>query len=135
MTGPAATHGVTPTARVLVGAATATLPSGAVRERYRLEHLGELSALPATHQVRYAVGALSTSWALRRALSMEKDMTTTPTRPSKPLLCRLNLRHRWHAEHNPMGESYRRCQKCGKDDFGDPRGGTPNPKRPAMPFG
>jgi len=135
VSGPAAPQAVTPTARLLVSAATSTLGSAAVRERYRQEHLGELSALPASRQFRYAVGALTTSWALRRALSQEKDMNLTPTRPAKPLLCRLNLRHRWTAEHNPAGERYRRCSKCGKDDFGDPRGGTPNPKRPAMPFG
>ena len=117
MTGPG-TQSVTPTARVLVRAATTTLPSGAVRERYRREHLGELSALPTTDQVQYAIGALATSWALRRALIKERDMTTTPTRPAKPLLCRLNLHHRWHAEHNLMGEPFRRCLKCGKDDPG-----------------
>jgi hypothetical protein len=117
MTGPG-TQSVTPTARVLVRAATTTLPSGAVRERYRREHLGELSALPTTDQVHYAIGALATSWALRRALIKERDMTTTPTRPAKPLLCRLNLHHRWHAEHNLMGEPFRRCLKCGKDDPG-----------------
>jgi hypothetical protein len=117
MTGPG-TQSVTPTARVLVRAATTTLPSGAVRERYRREHLGELSALPTTDQVHYAIGALATSWALRRALIKERDMTTTPTRPAKPLLCRLNLHHRWHAEHNLMGEPFRRCLRCGKDDPG-----------------
>jgi hypothetical protein len=128
-------HGVTTAARLLVGAATVTLPSGAVRERYRLEHLGELSSLPIGDQLKYAAGALTTSWALRRAVTKEEDMTATPTRFTKPLLCRLNLHHSWQKQYNPMGESYRRCRKCGKDDFGDPRGGTPNPKRPAMPFG
>ena len=118
MTGPG-TQSVTPTARVLVRAATTTLPSGAVRERYRREHLGELSALPTTDQVHYAIGALATSWALRRALIKERDMTTTPTRPAKPLLCRLNLHHRWHTEQNPMGEPFRRCLKCGKDATGN----------------
>ena len=46
MTGPGASHDVITTARVLPGAATVTLPSGPVRERYRREHLGSLSALP-----------------------------------------------------------------------------------------
>jgi hypothetical protein len=57
MTGPT-TPGVTTTARVLVGAATATLPSGELRERYRREHLGELSALPTKNQIHYAAGDL-----------------------------------------------------------------------------
>jgi hypothetical protein len=58
-------------------------------------------------------------------------MTTTPTRSSKPLLCRLNLHHRWQKQHNPEGETYRRCRACGKDDPGDPPRGTP--KHP-MPY-
>ncbi len=130
-TAPGSTH-VTRPARALVGAATATLPSGSVRDRYRLEHLGELSALPAGAQVHYAVGALATSWALRRALSKGKDMTVTTTRSRKPLLCLLNLHHRWQNHYNPAGETYRRCRRCGKDDPGDPRGGTPRGR--AMPF-
>ena len=117
MTGPG-TPSVTATARVLVRAATTTLPSGEMRERYRREHLGELSALPTSDQTRYAVGALATSWALRRALNTEKNMASITIRTTKPLLCRLNLHHRWHAEHNLMGEPFRRCMKCGKDDPG-----------------
>ncbi len=132
MTGRAAPQGVSTAARVLVGAATATLPSGAARERYRLEHLGELSALPPHDQVNYAVGALATSWALRRALFQETDMTETPSRTTRPLLCTLNLHHHWHTEHNPAGEAYRRCRVCGKDDPGDPPRG--DPKHP-LPFG
>ena len=118
-TAPGNTH-VTRPARALVGVATVTLPSGSVRDRYRLEHLGELSALPAGAQVQYAVGALATSWALRRALSKEKDMTVTTTRPRKPLLCLLNLHHRWGKAYNPAGETYRRCRRCGKNDPGPP---------------
>ena len=120
MTRSAGAGTVSRTAQLMVGAATATLPSGTVRERYRLEHLGELSALPAREQVHYAVGALATSWALRRALSKERDMTATPTRHSKPLMCRLNLHHSWQNQYNPAGETYRRCRKCGKDDPGPP---------------
>ena len=73
MTWAARAPGVSATARVTSSAATTTLPSGATRERYRREHLGELSALPRTDQIHYAVGALATSWpSLRRALDMEK---------------------------------------------------------------
>jgi hypothetical protein len=94
------------------------LPRGTVRERYRLEHRGELNALSAHNQIRYASGALVTSWALRQALTEERDMSTTAIRPRKPLLCRLNIHHRWRVERSPGGEFYRRCQKCGKDDPG-----------------
>ena len=45
-------------------------------------------------------------------------MTVSPTKPRKPLLCRLNLRHKWVPERSPGGDWYRRCAKCGKDDPG-----------------
>jgi hypothetical protein len=60
---------VTTTARALIWASTLVLPHGEVRERYRLEHYGELSALAAPDQSRYAVGALCTAWATRRAVT------------------------------------------------------------------
>ena len=128
-TAPGTPH-VTGAARALVGAATATLPSGTVRDRYRMEHLSELSALPAREQLHYAVGALATSWALRRALSKDRDMPVTATRPRKPVLCLLNLHHRWQNQYNPAGEPYRRCWRCGKDDPGPPPRGTPQYPRP-----
>ena len=118
-----AVHGVTTTARLLVGAATVTLPSAAVRRRYRLEHLGELSSLPAGGQLNYAVGALATSWALRRASVPEEDPTATPTRAVRPVLCRLNVHHRWQQEDVPVSVGSRHCTTCGKDGTGpDTRG-------------
>lgn len=51
-------------------------------------------------------------------------MATTPTQHVKPLLCRLNLHHRWNDQRNIMGEPFRRCLKCGKDDPG-PSGPPP----------
>jgi hypothetical protein len=109
---------VTGTARVLVRVSTALLPAGETRDRYRLEHAGELSALTGKGQLRYAMGALTTAWALRQAVVQERDMTVTTTRPRKPLLCRLNLHHHWVSERSLDGEWYRRCSKCGKDDPG-----------------
>ena len=106
------------TARVLVGVSTAVLPAGETRDRYRLEHAGELSALAGRAQIRYAMGALTTSWALRQAVVQEKDMTVTTTKPRKPLLCRLKVHHKWLPERSPDGEWFRRCAKCGKDDPG-----------------
>ena len=109
---------VSGTARVLVRVSTTVLPAGETRERYRREHDGELSALDADQQIRYAMGALTTAWSLRQAVVHERDMTLSPTKPRKPLLCRLNLRHKWIPERSPGGEWYRRCRKCGKDDPG-----------------
>jgi hypothetical protein len=118
-----AVHGVTTTARLLVGAATVTLPSAAVRRRYRLEHLGELSSLPARGQLHYAVGALATSWALRRASVPGEGPSATPTRPARPVLCRLNVHHRWQQEDVPGSMDSRHCTTCGKDGTGpDTRG-------------
>jgi len=99
------------------------LPAGPARERYRLEHHAELSALDATEQTRYAVGALCTAWALRRAITLEETMRTSIT-VSKPLLCRLNLHHKWRVQHAPDGGRYRRCERCGKDQ--GPTGGPPD---------
>jgi hypothetical protein len=45
-------------------------------------------------------------------------MTASPMKPRKPLLCRLNLHHKWVAERSPGGDWYRRCAKCGEDDPG-----------------
>ncbi|MCW2528476.1 MAG: hypothetical protein JWM76_3336 [Pseudonocardiales bacterium] len=40
------------------------------------------------------------------------------------LLCRLNIQHHWKPEHNPDGEIYYRCARCGKDRFDS--GSAPN---------
>ena len=34
----------------------------------------------------------------------------------KMLLCKLNVGHDWHVEHNDDGGRYRRCRRCGKED-------------------
>lgn len=112
-------------ARVIVRTATQALPPGAVRDRYRSEHLAELHALAGDHQYRYAFGALTSSWTLRRALLEEWDVTIAPSQYSKPLLCRLNLHHHWKWQYNPQGQRYRRCTRCGKDHMGDPPRGAP----------
>jgi hypothetical protein len=121
--------------RVLVRTAVLTLPSGAVRDRYRSEHLAELCALPGDHQIRYGLGALTSSWTLRRALIEEWDVTSSPSQFGKPMLCRLNLRHHWKWQYNPTGERYRRCTRCGKDDMGDPPRATKEHRLPPMPLG
>jgi len=84
---------VSGTARVLVRVSTTLLPSGQTRERYRREHDGELHALAADQQIRYAMGALTTAWALRQAVVQERDMTVSPTKPRKPVLCSTSTTH------------------------------------------
>ena len=39
-------------------------------------------------------------------------------RSRRPLLCRLNVRHKWHTESTDDGGRYLRCQRCGKDETG-----------------
>ena len=107
-----------PVALGMVRLSTRMLPSGEVRQRYRWELFADLSHLDRPHQLSYATGVMSTAWQLRRELTQEIDpMTDTTTTPSIPLLCRLNLRHKWHYETNPEdNHRYRRCARCGKDD-------------------
>jgi hypothetical protein len=113
---------VTRTARALIWAGTLLLPAGAVRDRYRREHRAELSTLAAGAQSRYALGAFATCWALRLAVILESDMSTSTIPVRRPLLCRLGYHH-WLVERNPDGDRYRRCSKCNKDD-----GGSSNPR-------
>lgn len=35
--------------------------------------------------------------------------------PRTPLLCRLNMHHKWVRQFNPNGEDYLHCTACGKD--------------------
>jgi hypothetical protein len=102
----------------MVRATARLLPAGDVRQRYRWELSADLSQLDRPHQMSYASGVLSTAWQLRRELTQETDpMNDTPSTPSIPLLCRLNIRHHWHYETNPEdNHRYSRCTRCGKDN-------------------
>ena len=46
---------------------------------------------------------------------MEAAMST-PT-PRKPLLCRLNMRHKWERRSTEDGTGYLKCMACGKDRY------------------
>ncbi len=101
----------------LVRLATALLPPGDVRGRYRYELVADLQYLDRPHQLSYATGVMSTAWALRQELTKEPTMDDTTSTPTIPLSCRLNLHHHWHYETNPEdGVRSRRCAICGKDD-------------------
>ena len=43
-------------------------------------------------------------------------MSATPTPTDKPLLCRLNVHHKWRVERQPEGYDYRWCVECRKID-------------------
>src|SRR5215471_2624227 len=113
--------------RHTVQAATRVLP-GATRDRYRQEFLAELHGLGRARQLRHAAGVLSRCWALRAAINTPSDaaaadMEIVFPRHRRPLLCRLNLRHRWVTVRTEDGRPYQRCQRCGKDET-DVWGGT-----------
>jgi len=101
----------------LVRLATHTLPAGTVRDRYRLEFLAELAAVPGPHQTRYAAGILTHSLALRSAVrgTQVAPLEEAMTAPTKPLLCRTNLHHHWEWAHTTDGERYIRCARCLKE--------------------
>ncbi len=106
-----------PVALGMVRVTARLLPAGHVRQRYRWELFADLSQLDRPHQLSYASGVLSTAWQLRRELTQETDpMNDTTTTPAIPLLCRLNLHHRYHYEYTEDGRRYSRCARCGKDD-------------------
>lgn len=42
-------------------------------------------------------------------------LDSTKSARRKPLLCLLNLHHKWRWESAPDGGRYRRCANCGKD--------------------
>ncbi len=43
---------------------------------------------------------------------------TTTSNGKKPLLCRLNIHHVWRRHRTADGETYRECERCGKDHPG-----------------
>ena len=55
-------------------------------------------------------------------------MTLTSSQVQQPLLCRLNLHHRWQMDHSPGRGLFHRCTRCGKDDRGAGTG-----QRPPLP--
>lgn len=107
----------------MVRLASLTLPRGTLRERYRQEFLAELHGLGPGEQARQATGILAHSLALRSAVRGARGsiLEDTMAAPSKPLLCRTNLRHTWEWAHTPDGERYIRCRRCLKE-----KGDRPN---------
>jgi len=104
--------------RQIVELAARTLPASH-RERYRREFNAELHFVPRADQLRYATRVLTWAWSLRLALTEpapdaigESTMKKVSTRP---LSCRLNLRHQWRRYFTEDGARYLACAKCGKE--------------------
>ena len=101
----------------LVELAAQVLPGGSRRNRYLQEFQAELYGMPTRRQAAHALRILGSSWSLRRATAnpnRERRTLMTMLR-SKPLLCRLNIRHHWEWQISPDGGRYERCTKCGED--------------------
>jgi hypothetical protein len=103
-----------PLTRLAVGVATALIPPGQVRERYRTEFAAELAELSATQRVGHALSLVATAPALHRALVDSGAVDV----PHSPLWCRVHLRHRWHTLSTDDGARFRRCPDCGLDHDG-----------------
>jgi hypothetical protein len=113
----------------LVRLTAAGLPTGVIRDRYRDEFLADLHGMTRREQANYSTQVLAHAIPLRvavrigyrRSLVKGSDMVF---RRSRPLLCRLNLRHHWHTESTEDGALYARCIRCGKDATGPTATGT-----------
>ena len=112
-----------PLARAVVEAAARLLPTAADRRRYQAEFVADLHGLEPAAQLRYAVGVLSQTFALRTALGdprmpiEEVPMSSLGRR----FRCRVLRLHDWRLCSAEDGGRYRACAVCGRDDPG-PRG-------------
>ena len=113
-------------ASLVVRTAALPLPSEH-RWRYRQEFLAELYGMTRRRQTAHALQIVVSAWSLRSATSHphREGKTMLTILRSKPLLCRLNIRHHWEEQSSPDGERYQRCSKCGKDRMDYPWGTHP----------
>jgi hypothetical protein len=106
--------------------ATRALPRGPLRDRYQQELVAELYAMTGSQQTSHALGVLAHSFALRAAIAGDPALTEeAPVK--KPYLCRTHLHHVYRTASTEDGSRYRRCVRCGKEDWhlGDSVGRTP----------
>ena len=106
--------------RLLVRLAVRALPVGPVRDRYRREFLAELYEMSTRRQTTHMMAILANAWALRAAVTSQanREAAVATFFAHKPLICRLNLNHRWVTCRAEDGGVYQRCRRCGKDRLG-----------------
>ncbi len=132
MNGPRAALSV---ARAGVGLAARALPRPTDRARYRAEFLADMHDLPPAGQLRYAVGVLSRTFALRAALGAapsraEEDAMTLSVLPVVSWRCRVFRLHRWVRRSTEDGGRFEACALCGTDRGPAGRGPMTTPPWP-----
>jgi uncharacterized protein (DUF2249 family) len=89
------------------------------RHRYALEFVAELYGMSRLQQRKHAAQVLSRSWALRAALTEvapgRQGEALMNDVKKRPLLCWLNVNHRYRWASTEDGDRYLRCTRCGKD--------------------
>lgn len=112
-------------ARRIVLLATHVLPRGPLRKRYRQELVAEMYGMTGSRQTSHALGVLAHSLSLRAAVAGDPALTEE-AEVKKPFLCRSHLHHVYRTVSTEDGARYRRCAKCGKEDWhsGDSVGKT-----------
>lgn len=95
-----------------VDLATALMPPGPVRRRYRQEFIAEMWGMSSGRQISYALSTLASARKLHAALVASGELDF----PHSPLWCRVRLHHRYGAARTPDGYWYRRCRECGLDE-------------------
>lgn len=123
-----------PFSSAAVRLAARALPGGPVRARYRQEFLAELYGLDPGRCRRHALGVLSRCYALRANVGtsprLPAHMSLGPLAARRPLLCRVNVHHKWRQESTSDGQRYTRCARCGKDGIDIDMSGGMNPGAP-----
>ena len=110
-----------PGARFVAEFAASRLPTPADRRRYQAEFVAELHGLPPAAQLRYAAGVLTSTPALRTALSREATPIEEVAMPSlgRRFRCRVLRWHDWRVHSTEDGELYRSCALCHIDHQGE----------------
>jgi hypothetical protein len=116
----AAPPGPVPLARLGVELTVRALPTWEDRLRYRAEFLAELDDLSPAEQLRYAVGVLSQTFALRAALGAptagsEEDAMEQRSNFWRVFRCRVLRWHDYRRYSNSDGERYSACSVCDRE--------------------
>jgi hypothetical protein len=106
-------------AGLLVRLAVRVLPGAAARRRYAAEFAAELHGRPAAARLWFALGILSTVFALRAAQAgapIDRAARAAVRRARwQRFRCTVLRLHHWKVLSNPDGERYLGCAWCGHE--------------------